>query len=154
MRRTSLVSHVTPLVAIPLMPRPMPPLGLLTMYRTLRAVSSYPLIVMVTDTLPESSRNIIRRTGIDVVPVAHITPALGQHPGFDPTFVRLNDAWTKLRIFGLTEYDRLVLIDSDMIFLRGMDEVFDLELPGDDWIGAAPACVCNPLKLAHYPKDW
>jgi alpha-N-acetylglucosamine transferase len=109
---------------------------------------------MVTDTLPESSRRVIRAAGLTMIDVPHLTPAAGRHPGFDPSFVRLNDAWTKLRVFGLTQYDRLILIDSDMIFLRAMDELFDLQLPGKDWIGAAPACVCNPFKLAHYPEDW
>ena len=91
---------------------------------------------------------------MEIVDIPHLSPKQGQHPGFDPTFVRLNDAWTKLRVFGLEGYERLVLIDSDMIFTRGMDEIFDLELPGDDWIGAAPACVCNPFKIEHYPADW
>lgn len=109
---------------------------------------------MATDSLQQSSREVLKHAGLEIVDVEHLTPASGQHNGFDPTFVRLNDAWTKLRVFGLTQYDRIVLIDSDMIFLRGMDEIFDLELPGHDWIAAAPACICNPLKIAHYPEDW
>jgi alpha-N-acetylglucosamine transferase len=109
---------------------------------------------MATSTLPESSRQIIQNQGMQVIDVEHLSPSQEQHPGFDPSFARFNDAWTKLRVFGLEGYDRVVLIDSDMIFTRSMDEVFDLELPGDDWIGAAPACVCNPFNIAHYPKDW
>jgi alpha-N-acetylglucosamine transferase len=126
----------------------------LAVYRTLKAVSKYPLIVMATDTLPAASRRLIKDAGLTIVDIPHLSPATGQHAGFDPTFVRLNDAWTKLQVFGLTQYERLILIDADMIFLRPMDELFDLELPGDDWIGAAPACICNPLKIAHYPSDW
>ncbi|ORY27796.1 galactinol synthase [Naematelia encephala] len=128
--------------------------GLLTVYRTLISVSRYPLIVMATDSLPQASRDLIQRSGISIVDVAHLLPAPGQHSGFDPAFVRLNDAWTKLRVFGLTEYDRLILIDSDMLFLRSLDDLFELELPSPEWIGAAPACVCNPLGFAHYPRDW
>jgi hypothetical protein len=56
-------------------------------------------------------------------------------------------------VFGLEQFERVILIDADMIFLRGMDELFDLELK-DGWIGAAPACVCNPFKIADYPTDW
>lgn len=109
---------------------------------------------MATETLLPNAREVLRNAGLEIVDVEHITPVTGQHDGFDPSFVRLNDAWTKLRVFGLTQYERVVLIDSDMIFLRGMDEIFDFELPGADWIAAAPACICNPLKIAHYPEDW
>lgn len=48
---------------------------------------------------------------------------------------------------------RLVLLDSDMLCVRNMDEL--LEMPMEpDWVAAAHACTCNPRKLAHYPKDW
>ena len=121
---------------------------------TLRRVSNYPLVVMVTDALPASSRKIIEAQGMEIVDVDHLVPAAGQHAGFNPQFARFNDAWTKLRVFGLTQYERVIMIDSDMIFTRGMDDIFDLDLPAEDWIAAAPACVCNPFKIAHYPADW
>jgi alpha-N-acetylglucosamine transferase len=48
---------------------------------------------------------------------------------------------------------RIVMLDSDMIVMRNMDELMDLELP-KDWIAAAHACTCNPRRLPHYPADW
>lgn len=128
--------------------------GLLTLHRTLSSLSSYPLLVMTTPSLPATHSSLLRSLGLNLIPVSHLSPSSSQHPGFDPSFSRFNDAWTKLQVFGLTEYDKVILIDCDMIFLKDMDELFDLELPGRDWIGASPACVCNPLKLEHYPKDW
>lgn len=125
----------------------------MTVHYTLRAVSAYPLVVLATDTLPQSSRDLINDAGMDIIDVPHLAPAAGQHAGFDPSFARFNDAWTKLAVFGLEQFERVILIDADMIFLRGMDELFDLELK-DGWIGAAPACVCNPFKIADYPTDW
>lgn len=44
-------------------------------------------------------------------------------------------------------------MDSDMIVMRNMDELMDIDLP-DDWIAACHACACNPRKLKHYPADW
>ena len=48
-----------------------------------------------------------------------------------------------------------------MLVLRNMDELMDVELdpPGNDGKGnkvyaASHACVCNPLKKPHYPKNW
>ncbi|WWC86052.1 uncharacterized protein L201_000923 [Kwoniella dendrophila CBS 6074] len=128
--------------------------GLLTLQRTLTSVSSYPLVVMTTPGLDTYSREIINGFGIEIVEVEHLTPSSQQHSGFDPKFLRFNDAWSKIQVFGLTQFERIILIDSDMIFLRDMDELFDLELPSRDWIAASPACVCNPFKLAHYPEDW
>lgn len=128
--------------------------GLLTLHRTLFAVSKYPLIVMATKTLPDFSRHIIVQAGLTIVEVGHLTPAPGQHSGFDVAFERFHDTWTKLQAFGLIDYDRVILIDSDMLFLRAMDELFDIEFPDPSWICAAPACVCNPFKIADYPKDW
>jgi alpha-N-acetylglucosamine transferase len=90
---------------------------------------------------------------MEIIDVEHLAPAAGRHGGFDPKFSRFADTWTKLRVFDLVGYERVVMIDSDMIFLRGMDELFDMDLE-DDWIAACPACVCNPFKIPHYPADW
>ena len=45
-------------------------------------------------------------------------------------------------------------MDCDMIVMRNMDELMDLELPSPDGIAAAPVCACNPRKIPHYPPDW
>jgi len=98
--------------------------------------------------------HIIQHAGLTIVEVDHLEPAIGRHAGFDQRFTRFQDTWTKLQVFGLVDYERVILIDSDMIFLRSMDELFEMALQGRDWIAAAPACVCNPLKLVSYPEDW
>ena len=109
---------------------------------------------MVTEGLPDTSRHIIKEAGMTLREVSHLSPPPGQHPGFDRAFDRFRETWTKLRAFDLTEYERIILIDSDMMFLRAMDELFEMDLPGSNWIGAAPACLCNPFKIADYPKEW
>ncbi|BEI79477.1 hypothetical protein CcaverHIS002_0100060 [Cutaneotrichosporon cavernicola] len=125
--------------------------GLLALHRTLAAVSAYPLVVLVTPSLPDEYRALITRRGMLVYNISPLAPQ--GHAGFDTKFERFADTWTKLQVFSVPGYDRLVLIDADTIFLRGMDELFTMELP-EDWIAAAPACTCNPFKFAHYPKDW
>ena len=67
---------------------------------------------------------------------------------------RFEDTWTKLRAFELIDYDTLVFLDADITIFKNMDEVFDIELPGRDWIAANHACVCN-LDHDHWaPADW
>ncbi len=59
----------------------------------------------------------------------------------------------------------MVQLDADMLVLRNMDELMELELDapavaeaggaGSTRVFAAGhACVCNPLGKAHYPPDW
>jgi len=45
--------------------------------------------------------------------------------------------------------------------MQNMDELMEMELDGPELEGkgkkvfaAGHACVCNPLKKPHYPKDW
>lgn len=55
----------------------------------------------------------------------------------------------------------MVQLDSDMLVLQNMDELMDLDLDspalegkGERVFAAGHACVCNPLKKPHYPKNW
>jgi len=127
--------------------------GALVVEQCLRSVGSrYPLVAMVTSTLPQEARDVLRKRGIKVKDVDPLHPGDSVHQlaAHDSRFA---DTWTKLRGFSLSEYDRVVLLDSDMIVMRNMDELMDLELP-EGWIAAVHACACNPRKLAHYPADW
>lgn len=67
----------------------------------------------------------------------------------------------KLAVFGLTGYERLVYLDADMLVTKNMDELMDVELDnaglggkGDRVYASCHACMCNPAKRVHYPKDW
>jgi lipopolysaccharide biosynthesis glycosyltransferase len=107
---------------------------------------------MVTPTLPQEARDVLKRKGIAVVDVDRLMPGEGVHKLSDHD-ARFHDTWTKLRGFQMINYERIVLLDSDMIVMRNMDELMDLDLP-KDWIAAAHACACNPRKFPHYPTDW
>ncbi|KAH7931120.1 glycosyltransferase family 8 protein [Leucogyrophana mollusca] len=127
--------------------------GVLVLDYTLRAVASrYPLLVMVTPSLPQEAKDVLNRKGISMKEVSSLQPPEGLH-NLSSHDARFTDTWTKLRSFGLAEYDRIVLLDADMIVMRNMDELMDLDLP-KNWIAAAHVCACNPRKLKHYPPDW
>jgi len=90
--------------------------------------------------------------------VPYLVPSVRKDFTNDPRFY---DCWSKLTPFSLLEFERVVQLDSDMVVLQNMDELMELELDspvmngtGNRVFAAGHACVCNPLKKPHYPKDW
>ncbi|KAK3378123.1 nucleotide-diphospho-sugar transferase [Podospora didyma] len=143
--------------------------GLLTLdYSLKRAGSKYPLVVLYTDTFPLSGHAALDARGIPKQHIEYLVPSSGsKNYDADPRFY---DCWSKLVPFSLTQYKRIVQLDADMLVLRNMDELMDLELDEPGAAAAATtssqkqkhrrvfaaghACVCNPLKKPHYPSDW
>ncbi|PWW78226.1 Glycosyltransferase Family 8 protein [Tuber magnatum] len=128
--------------------------GLLALNFSLRSVGSrYPLIVLYTDSLEPEGREALKLRNIPTKRVEYLLPSVHKDYGND---VRFYDCWTKLQPFSLVEYERVIILDSDMIVRKNMDELMDLalDIKGDRVFAASHACVCNPSQKAHYPKDW
>ncbi|EDU43048.1 glycosyl transferase family protein [Pyrenophora tritici-repentis] len=133
--------------------------GLLTLdYSLKKHGTKYPFIALYTDSFPAEGHKALDERGIPKQHVKYLLPVASKDFSNDPRFY---DCWSKLTPFSLEEYDRVVQLDSDMVVLKNMDELMDLELDapemggkGDRVFAASHACVCNPLKRAHYPKDW
>ncbi|KAL9082132.1 MAG: hypothetical protein Q9159_006697 [Coniocarpon cinnabarinum] len=133
--------------------------GLLVLnHSLLRTGTRYPLVALYTDALSLDAHRVLDRRAIPKRRVQALSPRISRSYGDDPRFA---DVWTKLSIYELVEFDRVVLLDSDMLVRRNMDELMDLPLDGPDMKGrgkralaACHACVCNPLKKLHYPPDW
>jgi alpha-N-acetylglucosamine transferase len=138
--------------------------GLLTLEYSLRRVkSAYPLLVLYTDSFPEEGREALRVRGIAAQRIPYVIPTKSKDYSND---TRFHDCWSKLTPFSLIEYDRVVQLDADMLVVRNMDELMGLELDAPTVsetgnqatskrvFAAGHACVCNPLKLKHYPADW
>ncbi|KAI9457740.1 nucleotide-diphospho-sugar transferase [Russula earlei] len=126
--------------------------GALALERSLKSVASrYPLVLLVTPTLPQRTRDALSRRNVQFREIQPLQPEGGSILATHDE--RFADTWSKLRVFELIEFDRVVLMDSDMLVLRNMDELMEIGLPAD-WIAAAHVCACNPRKFAHYPVDW
>ena len=119
-------------------------------YTMKRCETQYPLVVMVTPTVDTNTRQVLQQMGCIVrdVDVWHI-----DRPHEIMATERFIHVWTKLRAFELYEYDRVIMIDSDMLMCQQMDELFELELPPDT-IASGLACTCNPNAIPTYPPDW
>lgn len=133
--------------------------GLLTLdYSLKKHKSKYPLVALYTDTFPEEGQQALDSRNIPRQRVKYLLPSVHKDYSNDTRFY---DCWSKLTPFSLVEYDRVVQLDSDMMVLKNMDELMELELDppnlggkGKRVFAASHACVCNPLKKPHYPKDW
>ncbi|KAL2132882.1 hypothetical protein VTI74DRAFT_3196 [Chaetomium olivicolor] len=154
--------------------------GLLTLAYSLRRVNSkYPLVALYTDALSHETLRALAARGIPFQRVEHLYPspppkavsngqdspttnghttanaATTTEEEFYPHDPRFRDCFTKLAVFSLTGYSRVVLLDADMLVRRNMDELMDLPLDEDRRLFAAVhACLCNPLHFAHYPRSW
>lgn len=133
--------------------------GLLTLNYSLRKVCSrYPLVALHTDSLPAAAHADLDARHISKKRVSHLSPLAQKDFSEMPRFY---ETWTKLTAFSLTEYDRVVLLDSDMIVLQNMDELMDVKLDppelggrGNRVFAAGHECACNPLQKPYYPASW
>lgn len=123
--------------------------------------SRYPLVIMATSKLSSRARSILSSMlPSGRVIIRDIEPIYPTSIATQLANARFNEVWTKLRAFDLTEYDRVGLVDSDMLVRKNMDELFEDPFVfggkgGEgEWIGASWACTCNPAKIATYPANW
>lgn len=135
------------------------PGAILLAYSLQQHASKYPLVILTTPSFPSDILPILQRecsyTNATILPIHSLSP----QPENTPSSLiasRFEDTWTKLRVFQLHQYgyQMLVFLDADMLVLRNMDELFDHEFPGRDWIAANHACICNLDKDSWAPEDW
>lgn len=142
--------------------------GLLTLHHSLnhptpdpRSSSSanqgtkYPFVALYTSTFPAEGLKVLQARGIPAQWVPSVTPASTRKYAQDQRFT---ETWNKLIVFSLEEYERIVLLDGDILVRRNMDELMEFALDEEEDGGrvfaAAHACACNPMKKAHYPATW
>lgn len=134
--------------------------GLLALNYSLKRVGTkYPLVALYTDEFPEDGHRALDLRNVPKERVEYVLPTKGKD--YTESDARFVDTWTKLSVFGVPGYERIVLLDADMIVRRNMDELMDFPLDdanfnaeGDRVFAASHACACNPLKKPHYPKTW
>lgn len=85
-----------------------------------RITHSYDLVVLVTPQVSEAKRQRLRADGASVIEV---------HPLETASWVVINnnqwaDVLSKLRLWELTQYDRVCFLDADVVLTRSLDGVF------------------------------
>jgi alpha-N-acetylglucosamine transferase len=103
--------------------------------------SKYPLHILVTDNISPAWCDQMRKLGCTIKQVERlIPPTLTPESYLNPNFA---EVWTKLRVWQEVEFDQAVYLDSDMLILQNIDELFDVEAK----LASAQACICNPFKV-------
>ena len=132
--------------------------GVITLASSLSThATAYPLVVLTTPSLPQSCLQALKiESTYNPLLKIHPTQPLKLPEGREMTLIaaRFEDTWTKLRAFELITYEACVFLDADITIFKNMDEIFDLDLPGDNWIAANQSCVCNLDHDDWAPKEW
>jgi alpha-N-acetylglucosamine transferase len=80
------------------------------------------VVVMVTPSVSQSRRDRLQRDGAIVYPVEFLRSKSRWAKAEDP---RWEDVMTKLRVWEMTQYNRILVMDGDSMLVRRLDGVFD-----------------------------
>lgn len=101
--------------------------GVLTLNQSLIDTGAkYPLVVGVTSDIYPEVRNILFQKKLQIIELQDFSYRADCKTNF---IARGMPHWyhtaAKIRIFGLTEFEKLVYLDSDMLVLKNLDHLFD-----------------------------
>lgn len=111
--------------------------GTICMFKSLRDKTRYPLVAMTCEVSTKAVRQL-SDMGIECRPVEKIESV---RAGIGDNKPRLDDftyTYTKLHVFDYDEYEKIIFIDSDLIFVKSIDHLFQ-EVQSD-----FAACACTP----------
>ncbi|KAH6840686.1 nucleotide-diphospho-sugar transferase [Chaetomium sp. MPI-CAGE-AT-0009] len=134
--------------------------GLLTLVFSLRKVKSkYPLVALYAGSLPDKTLHALAARDIPIQRVPYLCPGappegeavaeggMAKNGGGNNTWYdhdpRFRVCFTKLAVFSLIGYSRIVMLDADMLVRRNMDELFDMPLDEENRLFAATRTITN-----------
>ena len=101
--------------------------GVMVLKRSLEKVDSkYPLYCMVTDNISKDNINALKKMGIKIININRID--ISNEIRNSVTNINLshwNNCWDKLNIFGLTQFEKVVYLDCDMLVIQNIDNLFE-----------------------------
>ena len=104
--------------------------GVLVLNENLKKINSkYPLLCLINEKISERTRDILTFFGIKYKEIENIQYSgnsnferYGNY-GYNKDY--LKNTFDKLNIFSLVEYEKLVYLDSDLLILENIDNLFD-----------------------------
>ncbi len=90
--------------------------------------SKYPLYCMVTKDVSKNSLKTLKKFDVKIIKIKSIKISNKiRNSIVDKNFVHWNKVWDKLNVFRLTQFKKVVYLDSDMIVCKNIDHLFDCE---------------------------
>ena len=97
--------------------------GVLVLFHSLmKTLPAHPFLTLLTNDLSKETMDTLTKHAIDFSVMDQ--NIMNPHEGVD-TDDRWYHTYAKLGIFGLSQYDKLVYLDADMIILQNIDELFE-----------------------------
>jgi alpha-N-acetylglucosamine transferase len=97
--------------------------GVSVLYESLKRTNpKYEFVVVVNETIDEEIIQKLISKGCKIIKRPRIVATNIKNT----LYPQWNNTFDKFNIFDLTEFDKIVYLDSDMLILRNIDELFDL----------------------------
>lgn len=101
--------------------------GVLVLCRSLKAVQAqYPLYCVLSVSVEDDVQKELEREGIRCIRLVHAAVDGNVNPE-GQGFSHWNFTFDKLLIWGLTQFEKVVFLDSDMLIVRNIDGLFERE---------------------------
>jgi alpha-N-acetylglucosamine transferase len=84
-----------------------------------KSSSDIPVLILVTEDVPQEQRDILSRDGTIIVPVEGFS-----REWIHPKWERWNGVLAKLNLWKLTEYEKITFLDADSIIFEPIDGIF------------------------------
>ncbi|KAI9772828.1 MAG: hypothetical protein M1840_008710 [Geoglossum simile] len=89
---------------------------------TTRTNLNIPLLILTPPHISERKKDVLSREGATLIPVEPVNP---EENWLSPATDKWVDQFSKLRVMELTEYDRVLYMDSDMLITKCLDDIFN-----------------------------
>jgi len=109
-------------------------------------------IVLATDQIKHKQVKTLRDLGATVEIVKSLPPPSNVNP--DEVYGRWKDQYTKLLMWNMTQFDRIVYIDADAMIIKPIDELFEvppLNKDGEEWLFASVYDAAPIKGFGSYP---
>jgi len=103
--------------------------GVLCLVKSLQKTNTkYPISILLTDNISKDTEKLLKKYSVNIIRKNKIQiPETIKIKNQKGTFEHWTNTFDKLQIFELTEFQKLIYLDSDMYVRKNIDELFEKE---------------------------